>query len=248
MYRPKDFTDRYITIGANVKEIGDKAFWGWTLESDDPLMPGGTATIRGYDGTCAQQWAEKNNFGFKSLGAAPAAQPLFRDVPLSVYYTEPVTWAVGRGVTNGTSPTTFSPNNTCTRAQVVTFLWRAAGQPLPDAYINPFTDVKPTDYFYYAVLWAYHKDITRGSTATTFSPNAPCTRGQVVTFLLRAKEGYYSNSGTYFTDVPEDAYYADAVAWAVDHGITKGTGNGHFSPEKSCSRAEIVTFLYRAYK
>ena len=248
VYRPKDFTDRYITIGANVKVIGDKAFWGWTLESDDPLMPGGTATIRGYDGTCAQQWAEKNNFGFKSLGAAPAAQPLFRDVPLSVYYAEPVTWAVGRGVTNGTSPTTFSPNNTCTRAQVVTFLWRAAGQPLPDAYINPFTDVKPTDYFYYAVLWAYHKDITRGSTATTFSPNAPCTRGQVVTFLLRAKEGYYSNSGTYFTDVPEDAYYADAVAWAADHGITKGTGNGHFSPEKSCSRAEIVTFLYRANK
>ena len=243
--RPKDFTDRYITIGANVKEIGDKAFWGWTLESDDPLMPGGTATIKGYDGTSAQQWAEKNDYRFESMGPAPAAQPLFRDVSLNAYYADPVTWAVGRGVTNGTSPTTFSPNNTCTRAQVVTFLWRAAGQPLPDAYINPFTDVKPTDYFYYAVLWAYHKDITRGSTATTFSPSAPCTRGQVVTFLWRAEDKPAASGSASFSDVPAGQYYTDAVTWAVGRNITNGTGNNQFSPNSTCTRGQIVTFLYR---
>jgi len=163
-YRPKDFTDRYITIGPGVKEIGDKAFWGWTVEVEgDSLMQGGTATIRGYDGTAAEQWAEKNDFLFKSLGPAPAgSQRLFKDVPTGEYYSDPVTWAVGRGVTNGTSATSFSPDDTCTRGQIVTFLWRAAGQPLPDAYLNPFTDVKPTDYYYYAVLWAYTKASPEG--------------------------------------------------------------------------------------
>ena len=248
-YRPKDFTDRYITIGPGVKEIGDKAFWGWTVEVEgDSLMQGGTATIRGYDDTAAQKWAEKNDFLFKSLGPAPAgSQRLFNDVPTGEYYSDPVTWAVGRGVTNGTSATSFSPDDTCTRGQIVTFLWRAAGQPLPDAYINPFTDVKPTDYYYFAVLWAVNKDITRGTSDTTFDPDAPCTRGQCVTFLWRAMDGGYSSGSPQFTDVPEGEYFTDAVTWAVNHGITKGTGNNLFSPYKSCSRAEIVTFLNRAY-
>ena len=153
-------------------------------------------------------------------------------------------WAVGEGITNGTTATTFSPNNACTRAQMVTFLWRAAGEPEPETTVNPFTDVSESAYYYEAVLWAVEQGITNGTTATTFAPNATVTRGQTVTFLWRNAGSPATGNGS-FTDVAAEAFYASAVAWAVSEGITNGTTATTFSPNSNCTRAQIVTFLYR---
>ena len=172
---------------------------------------------------------------------------VFDDVPEDAYYAEPVNWAVAHGITNGTSATTFSPDSTCTRGQVVTFLWRAMGSPEPTSNENPFTDVKETDYFYKAVLWAKETGVTAGTSATTFSPGNGCTRAQVVTFLWRAEGKPAPTSSTNpFTDVPAGQYYTDAVLWAVENGITNGTSATTFSPDKTCTRGQIVTFLWRA--
>lgn len=168
----------------------------------------------------------------------------FIDVPESAYYYDAVYWAVGEGITNGTTATTFSPNNACTRAQMVTFLWRAVGEPEPETTVNPFTDVSESAYYYEAVLWAVEQGITNGTTATTFAPNATVTRGQTVTFLWRNAGSPATSNGS-FTDVAADAYYADAVAWAASEGITSGTTETTFSPNSNCTRAQIVTFLYR---
>lgn len=168
----------------------------------------------------------------------------FIDVPASAYYYDAVYWAVDEGITNGTTATTFSPNNACTRAQMVTFLWRAAGEPEPETAVNPFTDVAASAYYYDAVLWAVEQGITNGTTATTFSPDATVTRAQTVTFLWRSA-GSPAATGSSFTDVASDAYYAGAVVWAVSEGITNGTTATTFSPSSSCTRAQIVTFLYR---
>lgn len=171
----------------------------------------------------------------------------FHDVTRFDYFYDAVKWAVDHDITSGTGRFTFSPNAACTRAQTVTFLWRAAGSPRPVSTVNPFTDVHYGDYFYQAVLWAVENGITMGTSATTFSPDATVTRAQVVTFLWRANgQPAARNSG--FTDVSADAYYAKAVAWAVQNGITTGTGFGVFSPDAACTRAQIVTFLYRNRK
>ena len=171
----------------------------------------------------------------------------FHDVSRFDYFYDAVKWAVDHDITSGTGRFTFSPNAACTRAQTVTFLWRAAGSPRPVSTVNPFTDVHYGDYFYQAVLWAVENGITMGTSATTFSPDATVTRAQVVTFLWRANgQPAAWNSG--FTDVSADAYYAKAVAWAVENGITTGTGFGIFSPDAACTRAQIVTFLYRNRK
>ena len=167
----------------------------------------------------------------------------FRDVLANAYYADAVTWAVKEGITSGTSANTFSPNASCTRAQMVTFLWRANGSPRT-AKANPFTDVSKNAYYYDAVLWAAEKGITSGTTATTFSPDATLTRGQTVTFLWRAN-GSPAASGSSFGDVASNAYYAKPVSWAVSHGITAGTGGNSFSPNANCTRAQIVTFMYR---
>ena len=167
----------------------------------------------------------------------------FRDVLANAYYADAVTWAVKEGITSGTTATTFSPNASCTRAQMVTFLWRANGSPRA-AKANPFTDVSKNAYYYDAVLWAAEKGITSGTTATTFSPDATLTRGQTVTFLWRAN-GSPAASGSSFGDVASNAYYAKPVSWAVSHGITAGTGGNSFSPNANCTRAQIVTFMYR---
>ena len=169
----------------------------------------------------------------------------FVDVPANAYYADAVEWAVSKGITSGTSTTTFSPNTSCTRAQMVTFLWRAAGSPAPKSTVNPFTDVQSGAYYYDAVLWAVEQGITSGTSATTFAPDATVTRGQTVTFLYRAA-GSPAVTGSSFADVAADAYYADAVAWAVSENVTAGTGNGLFAPDTACTRAQIVTFLYRA--
>ena len=170
----------------------------------------------------------------------------FTDVKDGDYFYDAVIWAVKNEVTKGTSDTTFSPADTCTRAQVVTFLWRAKGCPEPTLTENPFKDVKETDYFYKAVLWAVENEITNGIAADTFAPNAGCTRGQVVTFLWRA-EGKQAPEKTEnpFGDVKEGDFYYDAVLWAVEKEITKGTSDKTFSPNDTCTRGQIVTFLFR---
>ena len=169
----------------------------------------------------------------------------FVDVPQGSYYEEAVDWAVDAGITTGMDATHFAPDGICTRAQAVTFLWRAAGSPKPVSRTMPFTDVPANSYYYDAVLWAVENGITKGTSATTFSPNATVTRAHVVTFLWRAN-GQPAASGSSFKDVTADKYYAQAVAWAVSQRITTGTGYDTFSPDAACTRAQIVTFLYRA--
>ena len=170
----------------------------------------------------------------------------FSDVPANAYFADAVKWAVENGVTNGLTDTMFGPYASCTRAQIVTFLWRAAGSPEPKT-MSSFTDVPASAYYAKAVAWAVENGITNGMTETTFAPNATCTRGQSVTFLHRVLKGTASSSAN-FTDVKPDAFYADAVNWAVASDVTNGTSNTTFSPNADCTRAEIVTFLYRAYQ
>jgi hypothetical protein len=170
---------------------------------------------------------------------------VFTDVDEDAYYAEAVAWAVANEITKGTSETTFSPDDDCTRAQVVTFLWRYAGKPEPTTTENPFTDVEEGTDYYKAILWAYENGITTGTSDTTFSPDETCTRAQVVTFLWRYEGELTYEEAETFTDVAEDAYYAKAVAWAVHEWITKGTGDGQFSPDETCTRGQVVTFLYR---
>lgn len=171
----------------------------------------------------------------------------FVDVPAEEWFALPVQWAVDQNITNGTDPTHFSPDSDCTRGQMVTFLWRAKGCPEPTMRSSPFGDVNdPGEYYYKAVLWAVEQGITRGSSATTFSPDAPVTRGMVVTFLHRAAGGQPpENTISPFVDVAADQYYAPSVQWAVEQGITNGIDETHFSPDTICTRAQIVTFLYR---
>ena len=168
----------------------------------------------------------------------------FRDVKQSDYYYDAVKWAVEKGITEGTSIDTFSPHASCTRAQTVTFLWRAAGSPEPTGTVNPFSDLSPNAYYYKAVLWAVENGITQGTSTDTFSPDATVTRGQTVTFLHRAA-GSPAAGNDSFNDVSANAYYAKAVAWANENGITSGTGSNKFSPNADCTRGQIVTLLYR---
>ena len=173
------------------------------------------------------------------------SQKGFNDVKPGDYFYDAVNWAVEKGITTGTSATTFSPNASCTRAQIVTFLWRASGSPEPKTASNPFTDVAANAYYCKAVLWAVENGITTGTSATTFSPGAPCTRAQGVTFLWRANGSKAASAAASFTDVASDAYYAPAVAWAAEQNVTGGVGNGLFSPDTTCTRAQIVSMLYR---
>ena len=175
-----------------------------------------------------------------------AASTGFADVPANAYFADAVEWAVDKGITNGLSDTMFGPYASCTRAQIVTFLWRAAGSPEPKT-VSSFSDVPASAYYAKAVAWAVENGITNGMTETTFAPNATCTRGQSVTFLYRAL-GKKVESSANFTDVKSDAFYADAINWAIANNVTNGTSNTTFSPNADCTRAEIVTFLYRAYQ
>lgn len=170
----------------------------------------------------------------------------FEDVREGDYYYKPVLWAMNNNITKGTTETAFAPEANCTRAQMVTFLWRAAGSPTPNSPVNPFTDVSSGDYFFNAVLWAVENGITTGTSATTFSPDANCTRAQTVTFIWRYAADETAGEDTTFTDIDENAYYAAAVKWAVQRGITTGTSETTFSPDADCTRAQIVTFLYRS--
>ena len=198
--------------------------------------------------------AEKGGIARSSTGTAPttptgtpepgttSVSTLFKDVRSSDYFANAVQWAVEQKITSGTSKTTFSPGATCSKAQILTFLWRANGSPEPTA-ANPFTDIKTTDYFYKAALWAAEKGLVSGS---TFGANADCTRAMTVEYLWKAAGSPTPSANASFTDIPANADYAQAVAWAVENKITSGTGGGNFSPAATCTRGQIVTFLYRA--
>ena len=209
-------------------------FAGWF--SDKALTKAVTSVKLTANTTVYAKWTQNGG----------TAQNPFVDVKEGAYYYDAVLWAVEQKITSGTSATTFSPDASCTRAQMVTFLWRAAGSPKVENGKNPFADVKADAYYYDAVLWAVEKGVTSGTSATTFSPDATVTRGQTVTFLYR-NAGSPEVSGTMpFTDVEADAYYAKAVQWAVQQKITTGTSENTFSPMSDCTRGQIVTFLYRA--
>ncbi len=185
--------------------------------------------------------------GYEPCDGVNCPGKAFADMPAKGNWAhDPIDWAVSNEITNGTSASTFSPDEGCTRAQVVTFLWRAAGQPAPASSTNPFTDVKPGAYYYNAVLWAVEKGITNGTSDKTFSPDETCTRAQIVTFLWRY-EGQPAPTSTNnpFADVRTSAYFGSAVLWAVEKGITNGTSATTFDPEDTCTRAQVVTFLYR---
>ena len=170
----------------------------------------------------------------------------FVDLADDTYYYDAVLWAAEEGITGGVDDTHFAPKATCTRAQAVTFLWRAAGSPAPKSSTMPFTDVKAGSYYYDAVLWAVENGITKGTSDTTFSRDVTCSRAQIVTFLWRSQEAPAAGAVNPFTDVKADAYYAEAVLWAVKEDVTKGTTDTTFSPKADCTRAQIVTFIWRA--
>lgn len=170
----------------------------------------------------------------------------FYDVPNNAYFYEAVKWAVENGITTGVGNDLFAPEQPCTRAQIVTFLWRAAGSPEPKGAASGMTDVVSGSYYEKAVAWAIENGITTGTTTTTFSPDATCTRAQAVTFLARALKAKAASAAE-FSDVPTDSYFADAVAWAAANGVTEGIGGGLFGSDNDCTRGQIVTFLYRAY-
>ena len=207
------------------------------------ITAGTSATTFSPDAPCTR--AQVVTFLWRAAGSpkATGSNP-FTDISAGAYYYDAVLWAVEKGITVGTSAATFSPDTVCTRAQIVTFLWRAAGSPAASGS-NPFTDVSQGSYYYDAVLWAVSQGITAGTSATTFSPDTACTRAQAVTFLYRAAGSPAANGSDPFTDVFSGAYYAGAVQWAVGRSITHGTSTTTFSPDAGCTRAQIVTFLYR---
>lgn len=179
-------------------------------------------------------------FSLTVSASAASSKSNFTDVATNAYYADAVSWAVKEGITSGTSATTFSPDQTCTTAQILTFLWRSQNQPVSTIQ-NPYHDVKSSDYYYQAALWAHQKGLVSGR---QFNGDAPCTRSATVAYLWKLA-GHPSAPAANFADVPSDANYALAVAWAVSEGITSGTSTTTFSPNSTCTRGQIVTFLYR---
>ena len=233
----------------------DRVYW---ISSDPEIA----VCEAGDNGTCkvtavglgeAELYAVAEDSGFYAVCKVTVQEepePLpFVDVPTGKYYYEAVRWAYFHTprVTSGTDATHFSPNATCTRAEVVTFLWAAKGKPDADWDANPFVDVKKSKFYFKPVLWAYQNGITSGTDATHFNPNGKCTRAQVVTFLWAMNGKPEPKPGNNpFKDVKKSNWYYKAVLWAYQNGITKGTDQTHFSPTKTCTRAEVVTFLYKA--
>ena len=199
--------------------------------------------------TSAQEGEEKRtcSCGAVETRAIPKLTSSFTDVPADQYYYEPVLWAVNKGITAGVSEDKFGPNAPCTRGQIVTFLWAAAGRPEPTSTTNPFRDVSSKDYFYKAVLWAVENKITAGASPDRFAPHQTCTRAQTVTFLWASQGRPASSTKVQFTDVSAKDYFADSVAWAYENGVTSGVGGGRFGSYNTCTRGQIVTFLYKTF-
>ena len=260
-----------ITIPSNVTSIGKRAFKNCTSLTKVTIPSSvnsiGADTFSGcksitdiyYSGSETQWNRIVINDGndpllnakihYNSVDSITPVDPMtpsgFTDVPSDAFYANAVKWAVENEITTGVGNNRFDPNGQCTRGQVVTFLWRAAGKPTVSANVS-FSDVQPGAFYYEAVKWAVANDITTGVGGNRFAPNDTCTRGQVVTFLHRAANSPAASTISSFTDVPTTAFYYNAVNWAVANGITNGTGNGRFSPNDTCTRAQVVTFLYRA--
>ncbi len=232
-----------VTIPAAKPTRGGCTFLGWAKRADassaeyapgDALRPDRSMTLYAV-------WKS----GCPGGGDCPGK--VFKDMPAKGNWAhDAVDWAVDNDITNGTDKTHFSPLAGCTRAHVVTFLWRFAGCPEPTSKKNPFKDVKKGTFYYEAVLWAVQTGVTKGTSATTFSPNATCTRGQIVTFLYRFKDSPKASAKNPFKDVSKSAFYYSAMLWAVENGITNGTSKTTFAPGATCTRAQVVTFLYRA--
>ena len=247
-----------ITIPETVTVIGRQAFY--KCKNLERIIFRGDAPSLGdlaFHGTTANVYYPANNptwtdevmaDQYSKLTWIPYAPLSFTDVTLGEFYYDSVAWAVEKGITSGTTATTFSPAASCSRAQAVTFLWRAAGCPEPSSTSHPFTDINEKAYYYKAMLWAVENGITAGMTSTTFEPERTCTRGQVVTFLHRAMGKPEPSSTSHpFTDANENAYYYKAMLWAVENGITAGMTPATFEPERTCTRGQVVTFLYRNY-
>lgn len=247
---------RGMVIPANVEYVGSYAFdecdnlkkidvlsTKCKLESDsNTLGIPGTTVVYGYSGTTAETYANRYGYTFSAVRIP------FRDISINDYYFTPVMWAVEENITSGLNASQFAPNATCTRAQVVTFLWRTMGSPLPKTTKNPFKDVSKNAYYYKAVLWAVENGITSGLNATTFGSETACSRAQVATFLWRIlNKPNPTTSRAPFRDVKSNAYYYKAVLWAVENGVTAGLDATHFAPDATCTRSQIVTFLYRAF-
>lgn len=203
-----------------------------------------TNITEGMEIVITAQW-EEDTGDDEPTPPSPDEDPTFKDVPSTSYFFNAVEWGVANNIVAGTTATTFSPEALATRAQFVSFLWRASGRPEPETTKNPFTDVKESDYFYKAVLWAVENKIVAGTSATTFSPNGTCTRAQAVTFMWRHAGRPNASGSTAFTDVPSGEYYSTAVAWGAAKKFVAGTSATTFSPNNTCTRAQAVTFLYR---
>ena len=244
----------YVTVPETVTAIGDQAFAACgrlkavAFRGDAPVFTGNVFAADNlvcYYPAGNATWTPEvmGQYG-GSVTWIPYEVLPFMDVPVNAFYFDPVAWAVEKGITAGATADSFNPNGQCQRGQIVTFLWRAAGCPIVEAE-NPFTDVKETDFYYDAVLWAVENGITSGTSANTFSPFKTCSRAEVVTFLWRAGGKPQVQGENPFTDVTEADFYHDAVLWAAATGITAGVDATHFAPLSICNRAQVVTFLYR---
>ena len=222
-YTPENATDRPVWTSSDPKVV--------TVDNDGKITATGigSATVTGI-------------WGLRVVTVP--VQVDFSDVEKDQYYYDPVYWALENGITGGMNATDFKPNSTCTRGQIMTFLWRINGSPEPDPNNNPFTDVTSDRFFYKPILWAYQSGMTAGTTATTFSPEAYCSRGQVVQFIWGCQKNKETRTVA-FTDVKNSAYYYHAVKWAYHNGITAGTTKTTFGPNEACTRGQIVTFLYK---
>ena len=255
---------REITVPSTCTSIGGEAFYTYYPMAITMLSPNcrintlkntmgtvGMVTIRGYKGSTSEAYALEHGYAFEVLPEQSTEEPEpptgFKDVHSGDYYYQPVLWAVENEITAGTSATTFSPNQACTRAQAMTFLWRAEGCPEPRSTSNPFVDVKPDAYYYKAVLWAVENKVTAGVSATQFAPDEECTRGQIMTFIHRAAGSPSVSGNNPFRDVKTGDYFYRPVLWAVKNNITNGISATEFGPDNSCTRGQIVTFLYRYY-
>ena len=255
---------REITVPSTCTSIGGEAFYTYYPMTITMLNPNcqistrehtmgtvGVVTIRGYKGSTSEAYALENGYAFEALPEQSTEEPEpptgFKDVHSGDYYYQPVLWAVENDITAGTSATTFSPNQACTRAQAMTFLWRAEGCPEPRSTSNPFVDVKPDAYYYKAVLWAVENKVTAGVSATQFAPDEECTRGQIMTFIHRAAGSPSVSGNNPFRDVKTGDYFYRPVLWAVRNSITNGISATEFGPSNGCTRGQIVTFLYRYY-
>lgn len=259
----------HLLIPERVLSIGDMAFYDCKnlqkiaiLSPDTKLYNGkktlgvvGVTTIYGKENSTAAAHALAYDYAFTYIAednlwvdSMEYPNP-FSDVKEGYFYCDPVKWAVYHGITAGVTATAFRPDDPCTRGQIVTFLWRTENKPAPTLDGNPFEDVRNNQFYYNAVLWAVEHNITAGLTSVQFGPEAPCTRGQIVTFLWR-KEGQpkASSSEHTFKDIKEGQYYYDAVLWAVEQGVTAGLTPELFGPEEPCTRGQIVTFLSRVYQ